>query len=432
MPFLRSALPVCAARHQLLGRVLVDRQVHPEVRFLERVARLVDRNPGAQQALVDERLDRIDDRRGVGPGREVEHGLGRIEREAALEHRALGERRLLPGQQQVPRPVDRASERRLAIGGAARTGEQGKAVGQPLDQLCRRQHPDARRRQLDRERQAVEQGDDALDGRAVRRREREIGALRAGPQGEQLDALAVERERLERQHVFAGEAKPLAARDQEAGVGRAIDPAADGGLGVLDDLLEVVEDHQAAAARRDRVAELDAGVALAEGHVERKRDDEEHALQRPRVGEVAEVDAARPIAQPAPAIASGQPRLARAAGTEHGQDPRAGVESGGDGRQVRRPADEGVALARQVVAHLAHRSPTVFRPDHAHRLLGVVGRRERRPIAHAQLEDLDRLGDSLQPIVAVGLDRRRVGKGVAERSARRFASAGSGRRAPAT
>ena len=161
----RSASPVCAARRQLLGRVLVDRQVHPEVRLLERVARLIDRHPGAQQALVDEHLDGIDDRRRVGPRREVEHGLGRIEREAALEHRALGERRLLPRQQQVPRPVDRASERRLAIGGAARTGEQGEAVGQPLDELRRRQHADARRRQLDRERQAVEQGDDARDDR---------------------------------------------------------------------------------------------------------------------------------------------------------------------------------------------------------------------------------------------------------------------------
>jgi hypothetical protein len=66
MPLLRSASPVRAARRQLLGRVFVDRQVHPEVRLLERVARLIDRHPGAQQALVDEHLDRIDDRRRVG------------------------------------------------------------------------------------------------------------------------------------------------------------------------------------------------------------------------------------------------------------------------------------------------------------------------------------------------------------------------------
>jgi hypothetical protein len=123
-------------------------------------------------------------------------------------------------------------------------------------------------------------GDDALDDGAVRRREREVGPLRAGPQGEQLDAVAVDRERLERQHVFAGEAKPLAARDQEAGVGRAIGPPADGGLGVLDDLLEVVEDHQAAAARSRSRGRAGRRVALAEGHVERAGDDEEHAFQR--------------------------------------------------------------------------------------------------------------------------------------------------------
>ena len=70
------------------------------------------------------------------------------------------------------------------------------------------------------------------DGRAVGRREREVGFLRAGTQGEQLDAFSVDRERLERQHFLAGEMQPLAARDEERGVGRAVQPAADARLGV--------------------------------------------------------------------------------------------------------------------------------------------------------------------------------------------------------
>ena len=165
----------------------------------------------------------------------------------------------------------------MPIGGAACAGEQGKAVAQPLEQLRRRHHADARRRQLDRERQPVEQRDDAPDERPVRRREREVRSLRARAQREQLDPFGVDRERLERQHVLAGEVQPLAARDQERGLGGAVEPAADARFGVLDDLLEVVEDDEAAAARRDRVAELDAGVALAERHVERDGDDEEAA-----------------------------------------------------------------------------------------------------------------------------------------------------------
>src|SRR6185369_8298772 len=123
--------------------------------------------------------------------------------------------------------------------------------------------------QLDRQRQPVEQSDDALDDRTVCRRERELGSLRARSEREQLDPLGVDGERLERQNVLAGEMQPLAARDQERGVGGPVHPAADARFGVLDDLLEVVEDDEATAACRDRVAELDAGIVLAERYVER-------------------------------------------------------------------------------------------------------------------------------------------------------------------
>ena len=87
--------------------------------------------------------------------------------------------------------------------------------------------------------------------------------------------------------------------------------------GVLHDLLEVVEDDQAATAAGDGVAELHAGVVLAERDLERGRDGEEDAVERARLGEIAEVDAARPVAEPSPAVAADETRLAGAPGTEH-------------------------------------------------------------------------------------------------------------------
>src|SRR6187402_878710 len=51
---------------------------------------------------------------------------------------------------------------------AARSREQAEAFREPIDELGRRQHADARRGELDRERQPVEQRDDALDRGAVR------------------------------------------------------------------------------------------------------------------------------------------------------------------------------------------------------------------------------------------------------------------------
>jgi len=80
------------------------------------------------------------------------------------------------------------------------------------------------------------------------------------------------------------------------GLGRAIEPAAERGRGVLDDLLEVVENDQATAPCRDRVAQLHHGVVFAERDFERRGDGEEDAVEAARFRELAEVDPARPVA----------------------------------------------------------------------------------------------------------------------------------------
>ena len=92
-PCRSSACPLRSgpARLELLRRVLVDAHVHPEVRLLDVVAALLGGDPGAQQALVDQRLHHVHRRGRLRPARKVEHRLGRLEREAALEDRALGE-----------------------------------------------------------------------------------------------------------------------------------------------------------------------------------------------------------------------------------------------------------------------------------------------------------------------------------------------------
>ena len=132
---LGRALVGMATRAQFFTRVFVDADVHPEVDLVELVAVLAGRGPRAQQALVHQRLDRIHRRRRVGPRGQVDHLLGRVEREASFEHRAVGERRLLPRDEQVPRPVDRGPQRGLAVRHTPRTAEERKAVAHALDDL---------------------------------------------------------------------------------------------------------------------------------------------------------------------------------------------------------------------------------------------------------------------------------------------------------
>ena len=98
----RIALGGGGAVGPLLGRVLVDAQVHPEVRLVNVEALLLGRHPGPQQALVDQRLHHVHDPGRLGPAAQRDHLLGGQHREAALEDRTLGQRRLLPGSQHVP------------------------------------------------------------------------------------------------------------------------------------------------------------------------------------------------------------------------------------------------------------------------------------------------------------------------------------------
>ena len=78
-------------------------------------------------------------------------------------------------------------------------------------------------------------------------------------------------------------------------------------------LLEVVEQDQAATASGNGMAQLHRWIILAQRHRESGGHGEEDPIQASGFGQIAEVDAPRPISQPRPAIAAHQARLATAA-----------------------------------------------------------------------------------------------------------------------
>jgi hypothetical protein len=130
--------------------------------------------------------------------------------------------------------------------------------------LRRRQHAYARSGELDREREAIEQAHDFGHRVTIAVVDGEVRSLRAGARSEEVDRILVQRQRLERIHVFARQLQPLAARHDEGCVGSGVEPPTDRPGGVLDDLLEIVYGNKTAATAGDRVAEMHTGITRAE------------------------------------------------------------------------------------------------------------------------------------------------------------------------
>ena len=145
---------------QPLGRVVADRPEHRE----PPVTVLVE---APDEALVDEGDEAIEHR---GAVEAVEPGGDRLHRVDAcgVEDREEPEDRPLVVVEQPLAPLDRASQRLLArreIAGA-RT-QYADVLAEPVPELVRREQREARGRELDRERQAVEPAADLGDGRGV-------------------------------------------------------------------------------------------------------------------------------------------------------------------------------------------------------------------------------------------------------------------------
>ena len=185
----------------------------------------------AKQALVNERLDEVR----VRPG----DRLDRIQRRTAAKHRERAKVPRLVCIEELVAPGDCGVERALAIGDVASSrNEDRQSAFEPRKEHLGLEHPRAGRRELDRERQAVEseadlRGERVLDGDVGRDRSRSVPkeldrrCLREGIEGVLLLVRDAERLTTCRQHLHVG---TRAKQKRQITSGR-------------DDLLEIV-DHK--------------------------------------------------------------------------------------------------------------------------------------------------------------------------------------------
>ena len=397
----RSAAGKTPLGAQVLGRIFLQahQQVESRVRDLP------------YQRFLHQRLKHVHRPRCLVESRQVQHRFDRLERESAFEYRQLRQRRFFRRQQQVPRPVEHRAQGGLPVQPPPGRRQQLETVAHAREQRLHGHDAHPGRRQLDRQRQAVQHAHQLCHQPQVVMGRLEIRLRGRGPAQEQRRRVR-RLQRRHRQHLLALQAQHLAGGHEEHRIAGAAQPAAERFLGVARDLLEVVENHQALPAPRDRVPELQHRVVPAQRHVESLRNGINNAVEVARLRQVAEPDATRKVAEPGPAETCHQPRLARAAHSQHRHQARAGLKAARQFGQRLGPANEGVALRRQTVLDAAHRHPHLPVADDAVGL-GGVGRRREHCARITDLEQLDRFGDPLHAPVAV---RRQPQRDLAQRS----------------
>ncbi|MGW0949591.1 hypothetical protein ACWD4O_44665 [Streptomyces sp. NPDC002623] len=126
----------------------------------------------------------------AGLGDPCADALGRLQAEAAGEHRQPVPQQPLGGRAQLMAPVDECPQGPLpGAGGAAAAGEQGEAVLQTVRHLFDGERAQPGGGQLDRQRQPVESGAQAGDGVPVGVGDVELRTVRGGPVAQQFDGL---------------------------------------------------------------------------------------------------------------------------------------------------------------------------------------------------------------------------------------------------
>ncbi len=210
---------------------------------------------GGDHRLVDERHEQIGHVVLVDPLAAADL-LRRREGEAGGEHAEPTEQHAFVGAQQVVAPLDGAQQRPLATFGVPiGSGEQAKALVEPIENLSRRQRTGTGRREFQRQRDAVETPADAHHRVDVVRGHRELGRCQLGTFDEQADRIVPvrlldrgldvgQRQRRHPVERFAGDTEPFPAGGQHAEVragGQQISTECRGGT---DDLFAVVEHEQ--------------------------------------------------------------------------------------------------------------------------------------------------------------------------------------------
>ena len=288
-------------------------------------------------------------------------------------------------------------------------GEQLQPALEPALERLRREQLHACGGELDGQRQPVEPPADLLDRLAVELVVLEGRQRRFRPRREERDRVR-RAERRNGQLALVREVQPLAARDEHGDAGRIRERAREVRRGA-EHVLEVVEDQEHAALAEMVVQRLLQGAAARGFDAERladRRHDERGVVD---AAERDERDAVRELLHQLAADLEREARLAAAAGARQRHEPRVG--------------------AQEQLAHVVHLPRAA---DDRRRRLGQVRVRERlqrrellREAVDGKLEELDRLLEVLEHVVAE-LEQRRLGDdGVARRAGDQHLAAVAGR-----
>ena len=217
----------------------------------------------AKQALVNERLDEVRVRSG--------DRLDRVQRRTPAKHRERAKVSCLVRIEELVAPGDRGVQRALAIGDVASSRDQDRqSTLEPGKEHLGLEHPRAGRRQLDRERQAVELEADLCSERVL---DGDVGSDRSRSVPKELDRRRL-REGIERVLLLVRDAERLTTCRQHVHVGTRAEQKREITSG-RDDLLEIV-DHK----ERRRVSQVVDDVIIGPDRVADRRSDERRIANR--------------------------------------------------------------------------------------------------------------------------------------------------------
>jgi hypothetical protein len=293
----------------------------------------VPRRPAGVRRAQHDRLvhqpdQRVEDLVGAEPvARAKLFGGGQVE--AIGENGQAGPQQPLGRRAQAVAPADRRLKRLMAVTrGRAPDREQAQVTGQPGEQLVKSDGAQPERRQLDRERDPVEQpAQPGQLGQPVPGH-REAGDRRQSTVGEQADRVAavvvVDGQRRDAEDHLAGQVKRLAAGHQEhRAVARAQDGVGKGGTGV-DHVLAGVQDEQQAPAAQLAREPVRPRLFLLAGQAERRPHRARDGARVPGHGQVGEE---HPVGERPRVLArhlDREPRLAYATRPGQRDQPRPG------------------------------------------------------------------------------------------------------------
>ncbi len=351
------------------------------------------------ERLGDQPRARVEHVPGLHP-RDRAHGRARFGVVPAGEHAEPLEQRALQGIEHLVGPLDGAPQRLVAFRSAApAAGEQVEALVETLVEargdVGRRHQCDPRRRELERERDAVEAPADLADLRGVRRIDREPGLHGAGAlleqprrrrRGHHVDrgrSLRGHVELAQRPRLFTGDAERLAARDQEVHARALGQQRIDHVAGLVEHVLAVVEDEEQPAGAERVAHRVERRQARTIGHLE--------GLEEQRVEVVAIVDGAQIALPDTAGIAAGA-----VGGDLQHEAALAHAAHAGDRHQTRGLHRLGDRLA---LALAPHERREASRQVARHRVEGPQRREVAAEVGRGQLVQVLRAGDVGQTVL---------------------------------